>query len=195
MCLVCGGFATRRFESWICGWHGNQQLILCIQTSGSSANGAHCYTRQPKLKIRSPRVLRDAGLVIAEQPLRTSRERSTHSCVSEASCAKYQAACTLGRRERRKIPAASLRSAPLHISKKGEQRCFCCAGDALPISAEGRPRKHTQRRPWRRRPETLRAKPSTFTKGAGGRQRAAHVGAVPGYPREHKGLTQNRDIH
>ena len=37
------------------------------------------------------------------------------------------------------IPAASLRSAPLHISKKGEQRCCAARRDALPSSAEGRP--------------------------------------------------------
>ena len=55
----------------------------------------------------------------------------------------------------------------------------------------------SQRRPWRRRPEELRAKacrraPTTFTKDAG--QRAAHRGAVPGHPRELTGLDQNRDI-
>ena len=55
----------------------------------------------------------------------------------------------------------------------------------------------SQRRPWRRRPEKLRAKacrraPTTFTKDAG--QRAAHRGAVPGHPRELNGLDQNRDI-
>ena len=35
---------------------------------------------------------------------------------------------------------------------------------------------------------------TTFTKDAGGRQRAAHLGAVPGHPRELRGLDQNRDI-
>ena len=35
---------------------------------------------------------------------------------------------------------------------------------------------------------------TTFTKDAGGRQRAAHTDAVPGYPRELRGLDQNRDI-
>ena len=50
---VCGGFATRRKKSWICGWRCNQQLLPCIQTSAGSANDAHslCRLKQTSLKL------------------------------------------------------------------------------------------------------------------------------------------------
>ena len=88
--------------------------------------------------------------------------------------------------------------APLHLSKEAAS---CAVRLWFPLRSEpcrqALGSHSSQRRPWRRRPEELRAKacrraPTTFTKDAG--QRAAHRGAVPGHPRELTGLDQNRDI-
>ena len=133
--------------------------------------------------------------VLIATPLRPVAERCKHSCVSdEASCA--QAACAhSGAVKDAKSQAHRCVVLLCTSQKKASSAAVLCVRDAPPPSPAERPiGSHTQRRPRRRRPETLRAKPSTFTKGAGGRQRAAHIGAVPGYPREHKGLNQNRDI-
>ena len=91
--------------------------------------------------------------------------------------------------KRRKIPGASLRSAPLHISKDGEQRCFAvpqeraaaepcreAIGSHTPASgltpATGKAAREAK--------HTLLAAPAL-----GSEQRRS--GAVPGYPRERRG--------
>ena len=106
-----------------------------------------------------------ASVKIAQSPGGIAACASLHLSKEAASCAEWVA-----------LVSAALRALPR--GRKPFQPASALAPATGKAAREGLP---------------TRAK-TTFTKDAGGRQRAAHTDAVPGYPRELRGLDQNRDI-
>ena len=138
------------------------------------------------------------ALVVILTPLRPITERWKRSCVSEATWSRQQ---RLGKKhcEIAKSQADRCVCSSAPIERGSELRCAALVSAALRALPTGhrkpfQPASALAPATGRAAREGLPTPTNTFTEDAGGRQRAAHLGAVPGHPRELRGLDQNRDI-